>query len=411
MSKVTLFHYTGKKYKNGESPIMIRIITNRKSKYIATGFSALPNEWDGKTFNNAYKRNRKLSQPEFEEINSSVIRKLNKTLDEILVNERQGKIPNLKVIKDKIKNQEQDITFDKLSEKVISENKKAGRIGNAINYRTMLNVLQKFNGKEEIKFESIDYTWLKSFETWHLEKENTINSLSVYLRAARAIFNRAINEKLINPELYPFGKAGYQISSSPTRKRAISKESIKAIQNLDLPENSSLWHTRNYTIFSFYMRGMNFIDIANLKLKNIVADRVEYIRIKTKRKNARSFSIAILPEVQKIIDFYLNLQKPDDYLFPILFRKGDPERLRKDEANALKNYNKYLNKLAGMVDVKVRITSYSIRHSWATIGKRMGIDDAKISDGLGHADTATTRAYLDSILDEDLDEANSKITE
>jgi integrase/recombinase XerD len=421
MATFKLVLYTSKKLKGGKHPVMLRITHDSQLKYIGTGFYAFPNEWDseGMQFREkedkekgykSYKKNHQLTQPQFDQIKLSLSEKLNEAVEISLQLQKGGKTLNLTQLINKLKKNEKHINFTQLTERVIQENKTAGRIGNAINYRTMLNVIQEFNGKDEIWFDTISYSWLKGFETWHLKKGNTINSLSVYMRAVRAIFNRGIKENIVDSGLYPFGRGKYEISSSPTRKRAISKDAIKAIENVVLPENTSFWHAQNIFLFSFYLRGMNFIDIANLKLKDIVNGRVEYIRIKTMRKNAKSFSIKIIPQVQQILDFYTPGKEPKDYVFPIIFRNDNPERIRMDISNALKNYNKYLNKLGKLAGIETHLSSYTARHSWGSIAKRIGIDIGLISDGYGHSDMHTTQTYLDSIENSEIDKANALIT-
>jgi integrase/recombinase XerD len=431
MAKIKLILFLSKKLKDGRHPIMIRITHKNKRIYIATGYSALPDELDGMQLNDVYKKNHKpLTGPELDKRNKMIRAKLAEAEDMLYDSQKKGKPFNLDEVISKLKRDDTQMTFDQLTNFVIQENKTGGRIRNAINFQTMLNMIRDYHSKDdeicttkeqkkkknerrekvEIRFESINHSFLKGFETWNLKRENSINTLSVYFRAVRTIFNRAIKEGIIERESYPFGRGQYMISSSPTKKRAISREAIRAIENLELPENSSLWHARNYFLFSFKTRGMNFIDLAHLKVRDIVDGRITYIRMKTKRKNAKSFSIKITLDTQRILDFYTPGKKENDHIFPILQSDGTPERTQADEANALKTYNKYLNKLAVKAKLNVHLTSYTVRHSWATIAKRMGQDISIISDGMGHRDMLTTQTYLDSIENDELDKANELIT-
>ncbi|KKQ89232.1 MAG: Type I restriction-modification system methylation subunit, partial [Candidatus Curtissbacteria bacterium GW2011_GWC2_38_9] len=51
--------------------------------------------------------------------------------------------------------------------------------------------------------------------------------------------------------------------------REFTNEDIQKIAQLDLSKYPTLVDTRNYFIFSFYTRGMNFADMAILKWSNI----------------------------------------------------------------------------------------------------------------------------------------------
>jgi site-specific recombinase XerD len=238
----------------------------------------------------------------------------------------------------------------------------------------------------------------------------SINGVSLYLRTIRAIYNKAIKEKLISREAYPFGRDGFQIQNSPTQKRAISNDNIHLIRNLTVTPNTQIWHAKNYFMFSFFARGMNWVDMAHLKIKDIADGRINYIRRKTIRKTSKSFSIKINPQILEILNYYIQNKTKDDYVFPIIKRPDSMDDTRKDIMNEIKTYNKYLKKIATATGIQANLTSYVSRHSWGSIAKKIGIDINTISDGYGHSDPAVTRVYLDSIENEEIDKANELIT-
>jgi hypothetical protein len=87
---------------------------------------------------------------------------------------------------------------------------------------------------------------------------------------------------IVDQTHYPFGRNKYTIPTGPSKKRAISKEDIIKIEQLELEKDTPLWHARNYFLFSFYTMGMNWSDMAHLKMQNIINGRIVYVRIKTK---------------------------------------------------------------------------------------------------------------------------------
>ncbi len=229
------------------------------------------------------------------------------------------------------------------------------------------------------------------------------------MRALRAIYNKAIKDEIVDQESYPFGRNKYNIPSGPSKKRSLRKEDILTIEKHSTSENSSLWHTRNMFLFSFYTRGMNWVDMAHLKLANIQNGRIEYIRTKTKRKFAKVFSIRVNEKIKNILDFYCQGKSQEDYIFPIIHRDQNTELIRKDIKYGLKRFNKDLKVIGDRCNIKTSLTSYVARHSWATIAKKSGIDIGIISDALGHQDTIVTREYLESFGSEEIDEANEII--
>ncbi|HMB62500.1 MAG TPA: phage integrase SAM-like domain-containing protein [Eudoraea sp.] len=121
----------------------------------------------------------------------------------------------------------------------------------------------------------MNYNFLKRFEQFHLSKDgNTLNGVAAYMRVLKAIYNKGIKEGMIEREAYPFYQ--YQIKTLPTAKRAMDIKYIKRILELKLEEGSKLFHYRNYFLITFMLYGMPFIDMASLKLDNIVNRRIIY---------------------------------------------------------------------------------------------------------------------------------------
>lgn len=226
--------------------------------------------------------------------------------------------------------------------------------------------------------------------------------MSFYLRTIRAIYNRAIHENLAKRENYPF--ENYSIKSNKTAKRRISKSDIETIAKIQLEEGTNLWHARNYFMFSFYNIGMNFIDIANLKMNNIVNGRIEYIRAKTHRP----YSIKLTEPTLKILSYYTEGKKKNDFVFNIIEGKSPEEQLNSYK-NIRRSYTKWLKKLAKKCDIKANLTAYVARHTWASIAKDMNMSISVISESLGHEDIKTTQIYLDDFDEDVLDKANQLI--
>jgi integrase/recombinase XerD len=393
-----------RKLKDGRYPLAIRLTHNKKVKYIFTGHSALEREWNGK-----YPTYLNTQHPNQKELNQYLFQQYSKVNSQLLEYEQTGKPYTVYDLHAKTVNKTSPTTLFKFTEDLIDNLTKSGRIGNAENYRTALNVVKRFCNGKDIHFGDINYKWLTDFEAYHYSRGNSPVSLSVYFRSVRSLFNKAIKYGIIDESLYPFGRNKYSIPTGPSKKRAISKEDISKIEQIEFEENSPLWHAKNYFLFSFYTMGMNWNDMAHLKMKDIINDRIEYIRIKTKRKSDKAFSIKINPKIQSILYHYINVKENDDYIFPIIKRTGNPLTIREDIKNRLRRYNKNLERIGNHCGIEEKLTSYVSRHSWATIAKKSGIEIGIISDALGHQDTQVTRTYLDSFGSEEIDEANNRI--
>jgi len=386
-------------------PLVMRITHNSRSTIsIALGYYVLENDWDDKfsRIKNSYQGTENVGR-----LNNYFRKQQTKAIDIVTQLQDSGEILRMTVkqIKERIENKSSKFTFYKYTEKVIEEFKEANRVSYASSMKDMLRAVKRFKRDADIKFEQIDYTFLKGFETFHLSKGNSINSLGVYMRNLRAIYNRAIKEGNVKREFYPFDN--YSIKREKTKKRAVRKEVIQKIEAVELPVGQRVWHAKNYFLFSFYGMGMNFIDMSFLKISNITNGRLEYKRNKTNKV----YNMLITERMWEILDQYIDDKGDDDYIFPIIKKAGNPAQLYKEMEDKRRVYNKKLKEIAKLCNIEENLTSYVSRHSWATIGKRAGVPIAVISEGLGHSNLEITEVYLDSFDKEVLDDYNKLITE
>jgi integrase/recombinase XerD len=284
-------------------------------------------------------------------------------------------------------------------------------------YKNGIDAIKQFNNDKDILIKDITISFLEAFKSEHISRGNSKNTISAYCRAVRAITNYQIKEELNGKRFdnYPWGTGGFSIPSQTTKKRAIKKNLIEDIKNLKIEKGSELWNAQNYFIWMFNNRGMNFIDVAKLKKKQItqavfknkklVSGRNEYVRSKTDK----DFSIKLTADSIKILNLYdIYGKNSEDFVFPIGFEyseKGWAEHCQKIKIN-----NERFRKLAALVgEEELNLTTYVARHSWATIAKKSGISTAIIGEGLGHGDSKTTETYLDEFEEDILDDANDLI--
>ena len=399
--KITLD--TRREKKDKTYPIILRLSHNRKTIPISLGYSVPEKYWDvsdGKV-KKSYTGISNVTR-----LNNLLQKRKANALDVItqLLDSKEIDKLSVKELKERIINKSSKYTFYKYATAVIAELIKSGRHGYARSMNDMLASVKNANDETDFSFEQLNYNFIKKFESYHRSRGNSINSIGVYLRNIRAVFNRAIKEGHAKPEWYPF--RDYSIKREKTKKRAVSMDVITKIRNLDLPVGQRIWHARNYFLFSFYAMGINFIDIARLRPSNIVNGRLEYKRNKTNK----SFSIKLTEHIKQILDDYLSGNKDDGYIFPIIKRKENQELEYSDIINNRKVYNSMLKKISEKCELGINLTSYVSRHSWATIGKKGGVPIAVISEGLGHSDLSVTETYLDSFDKEVLDDYNEMIT-
>jgi len=384
-----------KKLTDESSPIIMQLIKDRKKRTIWLKHYAKNDQWDFES--NTAKRNH----PNSRRLNLYIREKINEAEGVILDLEKRSKHFTVNDIVAKITKGSTFTSFTSYTKNIIDSLIATHKTGNARVYENTSNVfIKKFRNEKDINLQDIDYKCICNFQEYLQKEGRKVNTISVHLRTLRAVINKALNEDLISQEAYPFKK--FKIKSESTQKRAISKENIDKIKKLDLDEGTELYKTRDYFLFSFYNRGMSFIDLAFLKVSNIQNDRIYY----TRRKTGQKISIKITDLSGEIMRRYNDFSDPDSYIFPIINRKGQ-EYL--DYRNAMRFSNKKLKKIATLAKIEETISTYTARHSWATVAKRSGIPTAVISEGMGHDSEKTTQIYLDSFENAVLDDANEKI--
>ena len=392
---------TRRKKKDNSFPIILRLTHLRKTTSISLGYSVQPEYWDDK--NQKVKRSYK-GVSSISKLNNQLLKEKTRAVD--IINDLDGKdgLNFLSIIQ--IKNRiVKKITFNSFLEygnSLVDEMKKAQRFGNANSYYAVIKILKKFNHEKDLKFNEVNYDFLKKFERFHFSRGNSINGLAVYMKTIRAIYNKAIKSDIITKDTYPF--TNYKIKTTPTEKRAIDITSIKAIMMLKLEETDNLFHYRNYFLASYMLYGISFIDLAFLKFDNIVDNRVKFQR----KKTDKPYNIKITSQLSEILAHYIKGKDINEFIFSII--KRDTFELQyKDVLWARKRYNKGLKEIAKICNIEQRLTSYVSRHSFATQAMFQNVPLQAISAMLGHNRLTTTQIYLKSLPDTVLDDYNEKL--
>ena len=400
-TNITLSMDTRRKRKNGTCPIVFRLSHHRKTIAISTGFAVPPEFWNEKSrdVKKTYKGVSSVAR-----LNNLLMKKKTELRDGINALEENGQLDGLSIkeLKYTLTKTLDSICFFEYSQRLIDEMKEANRFGNAQTYIGALGVLKNFHKKERLRFEEMTYAYLKRFETAHLKKGNSINGLSTYMRTFRAIYNKAIHQELVSADSYPFRK--YKIKTQPTAKRAISKDKIKRILDLKLEPDSPLFHSRNYFLCSYLMNGISFIDMAFLKIDNIVDGRIQYRRQKT----ARPYDIKITEQLSSIMNHYLKDKIKTAYIFPII-KRDEIQDQYKDVRWARKRYNKRLKEIARLCEIEENLTSYVSRHSMATNLILNNVPINALSKMLGHRDISTTEIYIKNLPTHIMDEYQERL--
>ena len=284
-------------------------------------------------------------------------------------------------------------------ESVIAKLKSLGKIRTSETYATSLKSFRRFRGDKDLALEAMDSELMTTYEAWLKNCGLSPNTSSFYMRNLRAVYNRAV-EKGLTAQQYPFKHVYTGVEK--THKRAVPLKTIRQIREMGLSESPAADYARDMFLFSFYTRGMSFVDMAYLKKKNLQGGILSYRR----RKTGQMLFIKWEKCMQEIVDKYATPQS--EYLLPIINPSSNTEE-RKQYIYASHNINRSLKAIGHRLGLAQPLTMYVSRHAWASIAKSKNVPVSVISEGLGHDSETTTRIYLASLDTLAIDKANNMI--
>jgi integrase len=339
-----------------------------------------------------YKSGIKLTEKQWETINTKGLKQtreeIQKGLDDLKAIIKDIKPFSFVVFNKKLGKGKTNLLLEAFEFKV-KELTKAGRIGTAEYYNSSSKMIKKF-AHPGVKISDVTVDWLQRFEAWMTEKKKSVTTIAMYQRAVRSIFNE-YSEGLD----YPF--KDYEIPESSGRKIALNLEQIGKIASAPLITETEK-RCRDLWLFSYLCNGINFADLLRLRYSDISGDEIRWDRKKTFReKRDKSKTVAFyLPEMDEIVKHWGNPERqPDQFIFPFLHAKVTPTQEKRITTNVTRLINKKMKELGKRLGIG-SVTTYTARHSFATIMMQSGVSVAFISKALSHSSIATTQAYLGS---------------
>lgn len=303
--------FKSKVLRNGEHPVMIRVTKSRQSRYVSLGISCKIDLWEKAQ---GLPKNR---HPLCLELTAVILKMQLAIQREILSLDREGvdfTLDELKSLSPVTPTPIRVLQYFGQVEKQLAD---SGRIGYAKMFRFTANSLRKFRDGKDFSFGEINTSFLIKYEAWFLSRDVMFSSIFMFMRTFKTLVNCARKEGYVKPDFIPFSDFSFsKYRRVKTSKRSLTKDQIRMIANFSTEPGSALFHAKNYFLFSYYCRGINFIDMAMLQWTGIRAGRVHYCRRKTKGH----FTINLLEPAQGIIDYYRqhNHPCPEGYVFPIL---------------------------------------------------------------------------------------------
>lgn len=381
-----------------EGTIYYQVIHNRVIRQIKTDYKIFKEEWNSNSSTVVmpiYNSNRVTY---LENITHNIKLDLNRLSQLIIFKNKKFIEYTADTIVQAFEVQKGGVTLSCYMQKIIIRLYELRKFRTAETYQTTLNSFMRFRCGESLLLTDVTPNLIMDYEAYLKANGLTMNSISFYMRILRAVFNRGVEDEIVE-QTFPFKKVYTGIDK--TIKRALHLKDIKKIKELDLYLKPDLMFARDIFMFSFYTRGMSFVDIAYLKKRDLSNGILTYRR----RKTGQQLTIKWERCMQEIVNNYP--PNNTEYLLPIIKDKDKESRIQYRSMLCLLNTK--LRRIGEMIGLTIPLTQYVSRHSWASVAKSRNIPISVISEGMGHDSETTTQIYLASLDTSIVDKANGLI--
>lgn len=382
---------------DGKQSIVIQLIKDRKNTTISLGKSVKLDDW-------SFDTQRVKSQNRQHKALNNFINKyqdlLEQQIDDLELRGAEYSIADLvKIVKSGFSSKKLSLSYTDYQQAIIDNNKDTAQSSTNVFFRDSLSSMKRCLGKGDINFYEITTEFLFKYETFMRSNGNSDGTIGIRMRTLRSVINKAIASGLIPESYYPFKKYKIKIGRSGNHKEILTADEIEKLKQYE-SDFPSIEFARDIFLFSYFSRGINFVDLIQLKASNMSGQSFTYSRSKTKaivtfKLNNRS---------SEILRKYRSSNPRAPFVFDLL-QKTNPKKNTIDnfKKKKLKEVNRNLKIIMSDLGIDKNITYYCARHSFATQLKFNNISIEIIREALGHKDIKSTMSYLQTLPSNQLD--------
>lgn len=399
---MTKAKFTLKKPANadGEYPIVIRFTKDRKNTTLSTGKFIKREHWSEETDRAKKQFQKHKSINKFIDRYTKII---DEKIDELDSSEKYYSLADLVIsIKSVSKPTKPSPveTFTGFLENIIADQKKQKKYSTAEFNQDTLNSMVRFSGKKTLEFQEVSLEFLQDFEIFMRSTGCKDSTIGIRMRHIRAAMNKAIDRNHISKELYPFKNYTIPKQKNSNAKEVLTEAEIQMVKAYS-PASEALQRAKDMFLFSYYSRGINFIDLIQLKHKDLTGQSITYTRSKT----GALVTFKLNAFSKDVIERYANENLLSPFIFDFL-KPLYPElrTIRNLNYKKLKEINKNLKQIMKDLEIVKTITYYCARHTFATHLKFNNVSIDIVKEALGHTDINSTISYLKNLPSQKLDQ-------
>lgn len=289
---------------------------------------------------------------------------------------------------------------------VILELKNNKQWGTAHIYQGCYKSFSSYTKGVDVPFSDLTFALLKDYEIFLRSKQRKWNTVATYMKVLKAVYYRAVDCGVAHyvPRLFK------NVRTAPCveRKKALGVGTIHQILNQDEQlshQQSRLLEIRLYFTLMFMLRGISFVDLIYLRKNDLQGNLLRYRR----RKTGRQMTVVLTQEAMDLVEQLRSKDACSYYLFPLLTQPEGSEKAYAEYQRVLHRFNRELSALSKGYFQGVPLTTYSARHTWATLAYYCEIHPGIISEAMGHSSIKVTETYLKPFQEERIDHANRQV--
>lgn len=399
MASIKLILRSDKTDGTGEAPLFMRIIKDRKAKFMSIGLKFKPSEWDEE------KQRVKKNHSNSARMNAFITSKIAEAEGQMADLQRKKKDVSAKKLKEAILGKAPENYFEFVYNR-LEKTKPFTKYGCWSLYLNNTKKLESFVGSRDFYFDDITVSFLNDYKEWMANKrKNNPTTIAYNFKIMRKFFREAIREDVVAPSLYPFDK--FTISAPLPVKHFLSKEQLEALKNLEVKSTTNASVHRDMFVFACYAGGLRFADVIELQWQNFKEE--EQRIVKPIRKTGRLHQFKLPTVAMEILKKYRKAgAQPTDFIFPIL--PDNPEYMQNGEYHykkklaALHTANNNLHTFGKQIKLPFTLTFHASRHTFATQALNNGMRIEFVSKLMDHCNIGITQVYA-KIIDKELDAA------
>ncbi|MDR1161585.1 MAG: site-specific integrase [Tannerellaceae bacterium] len=347
----------------GEALILVEAVRDNEKRYLSTKVFIRPDQWDSS-------KREVRNHPNMKTLNKylyDLIAALEKReLDMILKGERFE-------LDDVLGNKPQHLSFIDFMNREIGLSHL--KFSTQKNHYSTLKVLSLY--KPDLLIHELTYTFLCDFESFLLDKDYHINTISKHMRHLKRYVNLAINKDLFDIVKYPFRK--YKIHHVESPRVHLTPEELKKFEKIDVGKRKALRKALDIFLFCCYT-GLRFSDIVKIRRDNFqyIDGKLWLIFSSTKTKADIRLPVYLLFEGKAVALSEKYTVNPSFFDIDI---------------NSNSNINKQLRVISQLAGIKKNISFHTARHTNATLLLYNGAHITTVQKLLGHKSVKTTEIY------------------